>query len=367
MSITSAQPIDARVNLGHFHLRVGDVDRSLAFYSDVLGFDVVADMRGIFNPNWGRAGDATFFSAGGYHHHLGINTWNSAGGASQADPGAGIHHAGFLLPSRAALGAVVGRLLRAGVPIRGCSSAGSADTVWVEDPDGIGVALAWDSGASAGPGWTPDPEAALDLEALAADGQRAERSTDQGFVPAVRTAPEPIDPRTRCGHAHLRMADLDEARRFYVDALGWRVLQEDRESVDPITGDAGGIARLSVDGRRELLAFDDRHSAGHPRVDDGRTGLHHIAIRYPTRTALGDAVRRLRTAGFPEPPGAWDADTHLAAYYDDPDGNTVELHHDYPREQWRDPYSRAPSLPKVELDELVALADRELPVAAGGH
>ncbi len=367
MSISSARPIDSRVDIGHFHLRVADVDRSLAFYADVLGFDVVADIRGVFNSNWGRSGDATFFSAGGYHHHLGINTWNSAGGPRQADPSAGIQHAGFLLPNRAALGAVVGRLLRAGVPIIGCSTAGSAETIWVEDPDGIGVALAWDHGANGGPDWAPESDAAIDLEALAAAAERAERSTAQGFMPASRTAPEPIDPHTRCGHAHLRTADLDQARRFYVDALGWHVLEDGHASADPITGPSGGVLRLSADGRRELLAFDDLHSAGHPRTDDGRTGLHHIAVRYPTRATLGDAIRRLRAAGFPEPPGAWDADTHLAAYYDDPDGNTVELHHDYPREGWRDPFSGPPRSAKVDLDELIAYADRELPVPAVGR
>jgi catechol 2,3-dioxygenase len=345
--MTAASPIDPRVDLGHFHLRVGDADRTLTFYSDVLGFDVVADLRGIFNPNWDATGDATFFSAGGYHHHLGANTWTSAGGLPQADPGAGIEHLGLLLPTREALGAVVARLLRAGTPIVAAATAGPAETVWIDDPDGIRLALTWDAGEAAGPRWTPEPGQALDLEALAAAATDSERSPAQGLVPPVRTAPEPIEPHTRCGHAHLRTADLDRARGFYGDTLGWRVLDDD----------GGGILRLSADGRRELLAFDDRHSAGRPRTADGRTGLHHVAIRYPTRAALGDAIRRLRAAGWPEPPHATASPMHTAAYYDDPDGNTIELHHDHPREQWRDAYADLAAMAKVSLDELIAVAD----------
>jgi catechol 2,3-dioxygenase len=355
--------VDPRVDIGHVHLRVADVDRARAFYSDVIGFDVVLDIRGMFNKNWSSSGDAIFFSAGGYHHHVGVNTWTSAGGGPQAEPGSGLHQVGFLLPSRPALGALVARLRRAGVTVTDSSKAAGSEVIWVEDPDGTTIAFAAATSGSTAVSWTPEPGAPLDLAELVAAGERAERQNTQGFVPATHLAPEPIDAGTLCGQVHLRSADVERACLFYADALGFGVLEFNRESSDPQTGDRGSHLRLTADGERELLAFNDWHSAGHPRAVDGRTGLHHVAIRYPTRAALGDAVRRLRGIGHPEPADATDSATHIAAYYDDPDGNTIELYHDYPREQWRDPYS-SPKLTKVELDELVALANRELPVAS---
>jgi catechol-2,3-dioxygenase len=93
-SITPAQraprPIDPGTRIGHVHLRTADIDRTRAFYVDVLGFDVVFEARGV--PGWGTTGDILFVSAGGYHHHLGFNTWKSAGGPPQPDGVTGLHH-----------------------------------------------------------------------------------------------------------------------------------------------------------------------------------------------------------------------------------------------------------------------------------
>ena len=99
--------IDPRVDIGHVHLKVADLDRALGFYVGVLGFDVVAEMRDV--PGWGTTGDILFVSAGGYHHHLGFNTWKSAGGGPQPDGVAGLHNVALNYPTRAGLDAALAR------------------------------------------------------------------------------------------------------------------------------------------------------------------------------------------------------------------------------------------------------------------
>ena len=94
----AADPIDPGVRIGHTHLRTADIDRIRAFYVDVLGFDVVAEARDV--PGWGTTGDVLFVSAGGYHHHLGFNTWKSKGGGPTPDGVAGLHHVALAYPSR---------------------------------------------------------------------------------------------------------------------------------------------------------------------------------------------------------------------------------------------------------------------------
>ena len=96
------------MRIGHVHLRTADIDRVRDFYVDVLGFDVVAEARDV--PGWGTTGDILFLSAGGYHHHLGFNTWKSAGGAPQPDGVAGLHHVAIRYPTRAALADALRRL-----------------------------------------------------------------------------------------------------------------------------------------------------------------------------------------------------------------------------------------------------------------
>src|SRR3954452_2769043 len=110
----SPRPIDPGVTIGHVHLRTADIDRVRGFYVDLLGFDVVAEARDV--PGWGTTGDILFVSAGGYHHHLGFNTWKSAGGGPQPDGVAGLHHVALDWAKRAAFAAVVRRLVDAGWP-----------------------------------------------------------------------------------------------------------------------------------------------------------------------------------------------------------------------------------------------------------
>ena len=123
--------LDPRVDIGHVHLKVADLERALGFYRDVLGFDVTQ-----------RVGDsAAFLSAGGYHHHLGLNTWDSRGGAP-APPGAtGLYHVAIRYPDRASLADALIRLQRAGIRLDGAADHGVSEAVYLRDPDGNGVEL----------------------------------------------------------------------------------------------------------------------------------------------------------------------------------------------------------------------------------
>ena len=145
----SERPIDPGVTVGHVHLRTADIDRVRDFYVGVLGFDVVAEERGV--PGWGTTGDLLFVSAGGYHHHLGFNTWKSAGGAPQPDGVTGLHHVALTYPTRAALADAVVRLRTAGVPLRAALDHGTHLAVYLSDPDGNDLELAWDRPREAWP------------------------------------------------------------------------------------------------------------------------------------------------------------------------------------------------------------------------
>src|SRR5256885_7252962 len=139
---TPPRPIDPGVRIGHVHLRTADIDRVKAFYVGVLGFDVVAEARGV--PGWGTTGDILFVSAGGYHHHLGFNTWKSAGGPPQPDGVAGLHHVAINFSSKERLADVVARLVDAGVALRQLTDHGTHLAVYLSDPDGNDLELAWD-------------------------------------------------------------------------------------------------------------------------------------------------------------------------------------------------------------------------------
>ena len=142
-----------------------------------------------------------------------------------------------------------------------------------------------------------------------------------GAVPAERS-PRPVDPRVDIGHVHLKTADIERVRRFYVDILGFDVMMQ---TPDALFVSAGGY--------HHDLAFNTWESRGGGAPPPGTTGLYHVAIRYPTRAALGDALRRLADAKWPLD-GASDHGTHEALYLRDPDGNGLELCWDRPRERW---------------------------------
>ena len=124
-------PIDPGVDIGHVHLKVADLDRALAFYCGVLGFELQS-----------RMGDqAAFVSAGGYHHHIGLNTWESKGGSPPPPGTTGLYHVAIRFPSRAALANALKRVVEAGVPISGASDHGVSEALYLHDPDGNGIEL----------------------------------------------------------------------------------------------------------------------------------------------------------------------------------------------------------------------------------
>jgi catechol 2,3-dioxygenase len=127
-------PIDPGVSIGHVHLKVADLERALGFYRDVLGFEIT--------QQYGT--QAAFLSAGGYHHHIGLNTWESAGGSPPPPGSTGLFHLAILYPTRAKLADALRRLIRAGIQLDGASDHGVSEALYLRDPDGNGVELYWD-------------------------------------------------------------------------------------------------------------------------------------------------------------------------------------------------------------------------------
>jgi catechol 2,3-dioxygenase len=126
--------IGAGVDIGHVHLKVADLDRALAFYCGVLGFELMQ-----------RLGDqAAFISAGGYHHHIGLNTWESKGGSPPPPGTTGLYHVAIRYPTRSALADALRRLLEAHIPLEGASDHGVSEALYLRDPDSNGIELYWD-------------------------------------------------------------------------------------------------------------------------------------------------------------------------------------------------------------------------------
>ena len=137
----SHRSIDPRVDIGHVHLKVADLDRALAFYCDVLGFDLV--------QRYGQG--AAFVSAGGYHHHIGLNTWESLGGSPPPPGTTGLYHIAIRYPDRRTLADAVRRLSEAGIPLDGASDHGVSEALYLRDPDRNGVELYRDRPAAEWP------------------------------------------------------------------------------------------------------------------------------------------------------------------------------------------------------------------------
>jgi catechol 2,3-dioxygenase len=126
--------IHPETRIGHVHLKVADMERALKFYRDVLGFEVTQRI----------GSSAAFLSAGGYHHHIGLNTWESFGGQPPVAGTTGLYHLAVVYPTRAELGDALRRLVAAGVPLDGASDHGVSEALYLRDPDGNGVELYWD-------------------------------------------------------------------------------------------------------------------------------------------------------------------------------------------------------------------------------
>jgi len=123
--------LDPRVDIGHVHLKVSDLDRSIEFWCGVLGFEL--------QQRWGD--QAAFVSAGGYHHHLGLNTWESKGGSPPPRGTTGLYHVAVRFPDRKTLGQALKRVVDAGIPLQGASDHGVSEAIYLADPDGNGVEL----------------------------------------------------------------------------------------------------------------------------------------------------------------------------------------------------------------------------------
>jgi catechol 2,3-dioxygenase len=158
--------LDPRVDIGHVHLKVADLERALGFWRDVLGFEVQAQI-----------GDhAAFISAGGYHHHIGLNTWESRGGTPPPPGHTGLYHVAVRFPDRRTLAEALIRVRDAGVPLEGASDHGASEAVYLRDPDGNGVELYRDRPReewprSADGEWIEMFTRPLDLTALLAEAE----------------------------------------------------------------------------------------------------------------------------------------------------------------------------------------------------
>jgi len=163
----TTRPIDAGVSIGHVHLKVADLDRALKFYCGVLGFELT--------QRYGT--EAAFISAGGYHHHIGLNTWESRGGTPPARGTTGLFHLAILYPNRAALADALRRLIEAGVALDGASDHGVSEALYLRDPDENGVELYCDRPENQWPrgegGDLVMHTRRLDVEALLREGEPA--------------------------------------------------------------------------------------------------------------------------------------------------------------------------------------------------
>jgi len=151
--------IHPNTRIGHVHLTVSDLDRALSFYRDVLGFEITS--------RYGR--DAVFLSAGGYHHHIGLNTWAGRGAAAPPPGTTGLYHFAILYPDRRALAAAVRRVLDAGVPLEGAADHGVSEAVYLRDPDGNGIELYCDRPDGA---WPRAPDGSIAMHTRALDLER---------------------------------------------------------------------------------------------------------------------------------------------------------------------------------------------------
>jgi catechol 2,3-dioxygenase len=147
---TAAYRIPAGAGIGHAHLKVSDLDRAIAFYSGVLGFNLVARYRD----------SAAFLAAGDYHHHLGLNTWESRGASAPPPYHTGLYHVAIRYPTRRDLALAVQRVLAAGLPLQGASDHGVSVSIYLTDPDGIGLELTWDRPREE---WPLTPEGGIEL------------------------------------------------------------------------------------------------------------------------------------------------------------------------------------------------------------
>jgi catechol 2,3-dioxygenase len=176
----TSRPIDPLVRIGHVHLKVADLERSLSFYCGVLGFELT--------QRYGT--QAAFVSAGGYHHHIGLNTWESQGGSPPPNGSTGLYHVAILYPTRRALAVALRRVLEAGIPLDGASDHGVSVALYLRDPDENGVELYWDRPQEEWPR-TPEGELAMFTRPLNLNGLLQEIEAAQD-APQVEEGPQDL-------------------------------------------------------------------------------------------------------------------------------------------------------------------------------
>ena len=148
--MSKAYTVPAQTRIGHVHLKVADIERSIQFYCDLLGFELMA--------RYGT--QAAFISAGGYHHHIGLNTWHSKGAPPAPVNGVGLYHTAILYPTRKDLAVIFDRLHKASYPFTGFSDHGVSEALYLDDPDGNGVELYWDKPKEQ---WPLNPDGSLEM------------------------------------------------------------------------------------------------------------------------------------------------------------------------------------------------------------
>lgn len=158
--------IPSQVRIGHIHLKVSDLERALSFYHDVLGFEVTM--------MYGK--QAAFLSAGGYHHHIGLNTWHSEGLPNASVDSVGLYHTAIAYPTRRDLALILKRLLESGYPVTGASDHGVSEAIYMNDPDGNGVELYWDRPKAL---WPLEADGTLNMFTKALDVQDLLREADK--------------------------------------------------------------------------------------------------------------------------------------------------------------------------------------------
>jgi catechol 2,3-dioxygenase len=171
ISLKPSEAIDSRVRIGHTHLKVADIERALDFYCGVLGFHITQR----YGPS------AAFIAAGDYHHHIGLNTWESRGGSAPAPSTTGLYHHAILYPTRRALADALARVLRAGIPLDGASDHGVSEALYLRDPDQNGVELYWDRPPKLWPR-TSEGELAMFTHPLDLHGLLAECETEDNIA-----------------------------------------------------------------------------------------------------------------------------------------------------------------------------------------
>lgn len=204
-----AKPLDPRTEIGHVHLKVSDLDRAVAFYTSALGFELMQRM----------GTSAAFLSAGGYHHHIGLNTWESQDGSAPPAGTTGLYHFAIRYPDRASLSQALRRLREARVPLEGASDHGVSEALYLRDPDGNGIELYWDRPRSE---WPREPDGTLrmvterlDLNALlaAADAADSQRPSSEYALMTEQNRGRLRELRAKLLQLHKVL--LDDARASY--------------------------------------------------------------------------------------------------------------------------------------------------------